>query len=77
MAPAIVLSPSVQRFLTTLALGAHDLTTLTALMVKPTSSVVMTFSTDPNPSLSDHFTGSAVVFLTTVTYPPTHTASLQ
>ncbi len=74
---AIVLSPSVHRFLTTLALGAHDATALTALMVKPTSSVVMTFSTDPNPGLTDHFTGSAVVFLTTVTYQPTHTASLQ
>jgi uncharacterized protein YcbK (DUF882 family) len=74
---AIVLSPSVHSFLTMLALGAHDVTTLTALMVKPTSSVVMTFSTDPNPSLTDHFSGHAVVFLTTVTYPPTHTASLQ
>jgi uncharacterized protein YcbK (DUF882 family) len=74
---ALVLSPSVHRFLTTLALGAHDLTTLTALMVTPTSSVVMTFSTDPNPGLTDHFSGSAVVFLTTVSYPPTRTASLQ
>jgi uncharacterized protein YcbK (DUF882 family) len=74
---ALVLSPSVHRFLTMLALGAHDATALTALMVKPTSSVVMTFSTDPNPGLTDHFSGSAVVFLTTVTYQPTHTASLQ
>jgi hypothetical protein len=74
---ALVLSPSVHHFLTTLALGAHDATALTALMVKPTSSVVMTFSTDPNPGLTDRFTGNAVVFLTTVTYQPTHTASLQ
>jgi uncharacterized protein YcbK (DUF882 family) len=73
---AVILSPSVHRFLTTLALGANDFTTLAALMVKPASSVMMTFSSDPSLGLTDHFTGSAIVFLTTVTYP-THTASLQ
>ena len=74
---AIVLSPSVHRFLSTLALGARDVTSLASLMVKPASSVMMTFSADPNPGLShDHFSGSAIVFLSTVTYP-TRTASLQ
>jgi uncharacterized protein YcbK (DUF882 family) len=75
---AIVLSPSVHHFMTTLALGARDLTSLAALMVKPSSSVLMTFSTDPTMGLPhDHFTrGTAIVFLPTVTYP-THTASLQ
>jgi len=74
---AIILSPSVHRFLSTLAFGAHDVTYLASLMVKPTSSVMMTFSSDPNRGLSqDHFSGSAIVFLTTVTYP-TRTASLQ
>jgi uncharacterized protein YcbK (DUF882 family) len=74
---AIILSPSVQRFLSTLAFGARDVTYLASLMVKPTSSVMMTFSSDPNRGLSqDHFSGSAIVFLTTVTYP-TRTASLQ
>jgi uncharacterized protein YcbK (DUF882 family) len=74
---AIILSPSVQRFLSTLAFGAHDVTYLASLIVKPASSVMMTFSSDPNRGLSqDHFSGSAIVFLTTVTYP-TRTASLQ
>jgi len=74
---AIVVSPSVQRFLTTLALGTRDFTSLAALMVKPKSSVMMTFSSDPNLGLApDHFGGSAIVFISTVTYP-THTASLQ
>jgi uncharacterized protein YcbK (DUF882 family) len=74
---AVILSPSVHRFLTTLALGARDFTSLASLMVKPASSVMMTFSSDPSPGLShDHFSGSAIVFLSTVTYP-THTASLQ
>ena len=74
---AIVLSPSVKHFLTTVALGARDFTSLASLFVKPSSSVMMTFSSDPNLGLSqDHFSGSAVVFVSTVTYP-THTASLQ
>ena len=75
---AIVLSPSVHRFMSTLAFGARDLTSLAALMVKPASAVMMTFSNDPTMGLPhDHFTrGSAIVFMPTVTYP-TRTASLQ
>ncbi len=74
---AIILSPSVHRFLSTLAFGARDVTYLAGLMVKPASSVMMTFSPDPNLGLSqDHFNGSAIVFLPTITYP-TRTASLQ
>jgi hypothetical protein len=74
---AVILSPSVHRFLSTLAFGAHDVTYLASLMVKPASSVMMTFSADPNRGLSqDHFSGSAIVFLSTITYP-TRTASLQ
>jgi uncharacterized protein YcbK (DUF882 family) len=74
---AIILSPSVHRFLSTLAFGARDVTYLAGLMVKPSSSVMMTFASDPNLGLSqDHFSGSAIVFLPTISYP-TRTASLQ
>ena len=75
---AVILSPSVHYFMSTLALGARDLSSLAALMVKPSSSVLMTFSTDPTMGLPhDHFArGGAIMFLSTVTYP-THTASLQ
>jgi uncharacterized protein YcbK (DUF882 family) len=74
---AIVVSPSVRRFLTTVALGARDFTSLAELMVKPASSVMMTFSSDPNLGMTqDRFSGSAIVFVSTVSYP-THTASLQ
>jgi hypothetical protein len=74
---AIILSPSVHRFLSTLAFGARDVAYLAKLMEKPSSSVMMTFSADPNRGLSqDHFSGSAIVFLSTITYP-TRTASLQ
>jgi len=74
---AVVLSPSVRRFLTTVELGAGDLRSLAAMMIKPSSAVLMTFAADPNPGL-DHnrFAGAAIVFLPTVNYS-SRTASLQ
>jgi len=74
---AVVLSPSVHRFLTTAAFGARDFRSLASLMVKPSNSVMMTFAADPNPGL-DHnrFSGTAIVFVSTVSYP-TRTAALQ
>ncbi len=77
---AMVLSPSVHRFLTTLALGDRDFRALASLMIKPHSAVMMTFAADPNPGLApDRFSGAAIVFVSTVNYPtyPTHTAALQ
>jgi len=75
---AMLVAPSVHRFLTTLALGARDFRTLAALMVKPRSAVMMTFATDPNPGLDhEHFSGPAVVFVSTVSYPTARTAKLQ
>ena len=74
---AMLVAPSVHRFLTTLALGTRDFRALAALMVKPRSAVMMTFAADPNPGLDhDHFSGPAVVFVSTVSYP-TRTAILQ
>jgi len=75
---AIVLSPSVHRFLTTIALGVSDFRTLAAMMVKPSSAVVMTFAADPNPGLQhDHFSGAAIVFVSTVNYGSGRTAALR
>jgi uncharacterized protein YcbK (DUF882 family) len=74
---AIVVSPSVSRFLCITALGAPDFRTLAPLMQKPANSVMMTFAADPQPGLTqDHFAGSAIVFVSTVTYP-LHTAALD
>ncbi len=74
---AIVVSPSATRFLCITALGAPDFRTLAPLMVKPANSVMMTFAADPQPGLAqDHFAGSAIVFVSTVTYP-LHTAALE
>jgi uncharacterized protein YcbK (DUF882 family) len=67
---AILMAPSMSRSLSTTSLGAHDVRTMAALMVKPESSVVMTFAADPSPGLAyNRFSGSAIVFLSTVTYP--------
>ncbi len=76
---AIVLSPSVKRFLTTAALGDRDFRSLAALMSKPKNAVKMTFAADPNPGLTaDRFSGAAIAFVPTVNYATaTHTASLQ
>ena len=75
---AVLVAPSVHRFFTTLALGARDFRSLAALMVKPRSSVMMTFAADPYPGLDhEHFSGPAVVFVSTVSYPTTRTAILQ
>lgn len=74
---AVMLSPSVRRYLITLLLGDPDYRALAALMEKPASSVMITFAAEPNPGLTaDRFSGSAVVFVSTVTYG-THTAALR
>jgi uncharacterized protein YcbK (DUF882 family) len=74
---AVVSSPSVHRFLYITRLGARDFRSLTGLMAKPASAVLMTFSGDPQAGLTnDHFSGSAIVFISTITYP-LHSAALQ
>ncbi len=74
---AVTLSPNVTRFLTIASLGARDFRALAAHMIKPSNSVVMTFAADPNPGLDhQHFSGSAVVFVSTISYA-LRTASLQ
>jgi hypothetical protein len=74
---AIMLSPNVTNFLNMTSLGARDFRTLSALMVKPANSVMMTFAADPNPGLEyTHFTGAAAVFIPTVSYT-LRTAQLQ
>jgi uncharacterized protein YcbK (DUF882 family) len=74
---AIVWSPNVRRFLYVTELGVRDFRSLSGLMVKPANSVLMTFAADSASGLtSDHFSGSAIVFISTVTYP-LRTAELQ
>ncbi len=68
---AVVVSPSVRRYLTALSLGEQHYRALESLLQKPTSAVIMTFAAEPNPGLThDRFSGSAIVFVSTVTYQP-------
>ena len=75
----LVLAPNVQNSLVVTQVGDPDFAGLTQFMKKPASAVLMTFSSDPHLGMTDgQFTGSAVVFPTTVTFgAPRRTASLQ
>ncbi|HEY1748040.1 MAG TPA: DUF882 domain-containing protein [Xanthobacteraceae bacterium] len=74
---AVVWSPNVHRFLYITELGTRDFRSLSGLMVKPANSVLMTFAADPQSGLAnDHFSGSAIVFISTITYP-VRSAELQ
>jgi uncharacterized protein YcbK (DUF882 family) len=74
---AMIVSPSAQGFMRTTLFGTPDYRHLGPYLQKPASSVVMTFSDDPYLGMkTDKFAGSAVVFITTVTFPA-RTASLR
>jgi uncharacterized protein YcbK (DUF882 family) len=74
---AMVLAPSAQRFMSTSLFGAPDFRNLGVFMQKPQASVMMTFSSDPHLGMTaEHFSGYAVVFVSTVTFNQ-RTAALQ
>jgi hypothetical protein len=63
--------------MTATLLGESDPLALRPLMEKPDAVVLMTFSEDPHLGMTtDHFGGSAVMFVSTVTFAR-RTASLQ
>ena len=74
---AAILTPSVSGFMTATRVGAIDPRWQHALLQKPPRSVMMTFSADPHLGMvDDRFTGSAVVFMATVTFNRQTTAAL-
>jgi hypothetical protein len=74
---ALIVSPSAQDFMSASSFGAPDYRGLAPLMRKPTSTVMMTFSSDPQLGMTARkFSGTAVVFVSTVTFS-TRTASLR
>jgi uncharacterized protein YcbK (DUF882 family) len=74
---AMIVSPSAQNFMSTSMMGAPDYRTLGTFLQKPTASVMMTFNDDPYLGMStERFGGSAVVFVSTVTFNQ-RTASLR
>lgn len=75
---AAMLTPSVITHMTATRLGAVDMRPLQELLHKPTQSVAMTFSVDPQLGMvANRFEGPAVVFLATTTFKLQATASLR
>jgi uncharacterized protein YcbK (DUF882 family) len=65
----IVMAPSVQYSMRVAVFGGTDPRTIRPYMLKPSSSVYMGFSDDPQFGMtSDYFSGSAVAFLPTVNF---------
>jgi uncharacterized protein YcbK (DUF882 family) len=75
---AAVLTPSFSTYMTATRLGAVDMRPLHELLYKPSMSVAMTFSADPQLGMvASRFSGPAVVFLATTTFALQTTASLR
>lgn len=75
---ALILTPSVERFMTTTLYGATDFRSLQPLLRAPTGMVVMAFSAEPNSGLSHgRFEGRAIQFPATATFMPRTTAQLR
>jgi hypothetical protein len=74
---ALILTPSVERFMTTTLYGETDFRSLRPLLRTPTGMVVMAFTAEPNAGLSHgRFDGRAIEFLATATFMP-RTAQLR
>jgi len=74
---ALIVSPSAQDFLTASSFGVTDYRGLAPYLRKPATTVMMTFSNDPQLGLTARrFSGTAVVFVSTVTFGM-RTASLR
>jgi uncharacterized protein YcbK (DUF882 family) len=72
---ALMITPSTQSHMRTTLYGAPDFTAVGPLMLKPATTVAMTFADDPNPGLAtDRFTGNPVTFTPTVAFAPKTTA---
>jgi uncharacterized protein YcbK (DUF882 family) len=74
---AAITAPDLQHYMTISLMGEIDYRGLSAFMQRPSSSVMMAFSDEPNAGLStDRFSGHAVVFVANALFT-TRTASLQ
>jgi uncharacterized protein YcbK (DUF882 family) len=74
---ALVVAPDLRYYMTMTSFDAPDFRQLRPMMEKPVVSIKMTFSADPQSGLAtDHFSGNAVVFLSTLNFVA-RTASLQ
>jgi hypothetical protein len=75
---ALILTPSVQRFMNTTLYGIQDYRSLRPMLKTPTETVLMAFAVDANPGLSHtRFEGRAIEFLATATFRSRNTAALR
>ncbi|MGV3634001.1 MAG: DUF882 domain-containing protein [Pseudorhodoplanes sp.] len=75
---ALILTPSVERFMTTTLYGMADFRGLQPLLHTPTTMVVMAFAREPQSSLNyGRFEGRAIEFVATATFLPPRTAQLR
>jgi uncharacterized protein YcbK (DUF882 family) len=66
---AVVLAPSMYHFMSSTQLNPTDSRLLSALIQKPRSALMMTFSADPYNGMTSHaFSGKAVMFMATVNF---------
>jgi uncharacterized protein YcbK (DUF882 family) len=73
---AAMLTPSVTTHMSATRIGAVDLRPLQEMLYKPSRSLAMSFSPDPNLGLvASRFSGPAIVFLATTTFTTQSTAA--
>ena len=66
---AAILAPNLSYYMTSVAMFPEDARSLNTFMQKPTSTVTMVFSADPNPGLTvSRFSGPAAVFVQTTNF---------
>ncbi len=74
---AMIVSPSAEKFMSVASIGSPDYRGLAPFLTKPSTSVMMTFSSDPQLGMTTQkFSGTAVAFVATVTFA-NRTASLR
>jgi hypothetical protein len=75
---ALIMTPSVARFMNTTLYGIQDYRSLQPLLKTPTETVLMAFAIDASPALSHtRFEGRAIEFLATATFRSRNTAALR
>jgi hypothetical protein len=75
---ALIMTPSVARFMNTTLYGIQDYRSLQPMLQTPTETVLMSFVADPNPGLSHtRFAGRAIEFLATASFKWRSASSLR
>ena len=69
---ALIMTPSVERFMSTTLYGNQDFRSLRPMLQKPTEMVLMAFAPEPNSNLTHvRFEGRAIEFIATATFTRT------